>query len=362
MEIPLFKKEHFNLINQLASEQKPFVIYRMPGENESHIFIPSHIETLHTPIHLSASEGFLFVPFNEDQPAVYFTQPISPEKLSALQNKEITTDDLPGETNKETYVKLVNQAIDYMHAGKAKKIVVSGVFRQTWGGPMHSSQLFENLCNLYPEAYCYLSMIPGYGLWAGASPETLIQWENGILQTMALAGTLPQNSQLEWGIKEAQEHNWVVTYIDETLYKEIGHKAIINGPEEITAGKARHLCTRFRTECSNLQALRTAFALHPTPAVGGVPREETKHFILENEPHARELYTGFAGLISNQQVHLFVNLRCAKLGTTEACIFAGGGITPSSNAEDEWNEINLKKGTLSAALSMTLAPIQTKNP
>jgi len=359
MKVPEYRKEHQNLLNQLSISGQPFIVYRMPGEDTAYIFIPTHIDTITSLEQMSEREGFVFAPFLPTEPAILFTEPIPPESFRAYVQIRPEGEIFPSETQRPMYLNLVNKAIAFMQEGNAKKVVVSGVFRQAWGGCNRSSIFFENLCNLYPEAYCYLARVPGYGLWAGASPETLIHWENGWLQTMALAGTLPVNSHHEWGLKEAQEHNWVVTFIEEMLKREMDRLPEITGPQELRAGSARHLCTRFRIECSARQALQTAFALHPTPAVCGIPVREALQFISENEKHPRELYTGFAGLISNQRLHLFVNLRCAKLGSAEAFIFAGGGITPDSKAEDEWDEITLKSGTLSAALLSTLAPTQT---
>lgn len=359
MKVPEYRKEHQNLLNQLSLSGQPFVVYRMPAEATAYIFIPTDIDTITSSVQMSDREGFVFAPFIPGQPAILFTEPASPESFSVHEQIQPEEDLFPTETERESHLRLVNKAITLMQMGKAEKVVVSGIFRQAWGGYERSSLLFESLCSLYPEAFCYIARIPGYGLWVGASPETLIYWENGWLQTMALAGTLPVNSQREWSIKEAEEHNWVVAFIGNTLNREMGRLPEIAGPEELRAGKARHLCTRFRIECSAGQALQTAFALHPTPAVCGLPIQEALQFISENETHPRELYTGFAGLISNQRLHLFVNLRCAKLGSAEAFIFAGGGITPASKAEDEWDEITLKSGTLSAALLSTLAPTQT---
>ncbi len=359
MKVPEYRKEHQNLLNQLSFSGQPFVVYRMPGEATAYIFIPTDINTITSSEQISEREGFVFAPFIPGQPTILFTEPVSPESFRVNMQIKPEEEKFPSETQRTIFLNLVDKAIAFMQEGNVKKVVLSGVFRQAWGGYNRSSILFENLCNLYPEAYCYLARVPGYGLWAGASPETLIQWENGWLQTMALAGTLPVNSHGEWGLKEAQEHNWVVTYIEATLKKGIDRLPEITGPHELRAGNARHLCTRFRIECSAGKALQTAFALHPTPAVCGIPAREALQFISENEKHPRELYTGFAGLISNQRLHLFVNLRCAKLGSAEAFIFAGGGITPASKTEDEWDEIALKSETLSAALLSTLAPTQT---
>ncbi len=359
MEVPLYEKKHQDLLNFLALNKYPFVVYRQPGEIVDHLFIPSIVETLTSAEQLSGREGFLFAPFIPNQPFIFFSHPLSPPIVSLMQEPMPCEEDFPLESERDSHAQLINQTMDYIHLGEAHKVVISGIFRQAWGGPGTSAKLYETLCTLYPEAYCYLAWVPGFGLWAGASPEVLIRWKNNVLQTMALAGTLPTANNTDWRLKEAEEHNWVVAYIDHSLRNHIGHQPEIKGPEEIKAGTARHLCTRFQVQSSQTQALQAAFALHPTPAVCGFPQKTALQFILKNETHKRELYTGFAGCVSNHQIDLFVNLRCAKLGPAQAYIFVGGGITRYSVAEDEWDEINLKRATLSAALLPTLTTTQT---
>lgn len=356
MEVPEYRKEHQPLINHLATSGYPFVVYRMPGDTQAHIFIPGEIDTFSQPQRWDGKEGFLFAPFLPDEPSVLFLRPIHPAEFASKAQVQITELPALNETVRYAHIQLIEKALRFMRESNVKKVVLSGVFRQSWGGIHRSALLFESLCMLNPQAYCYLAFVPGYGIWAGASPETLVRWEDGQMQTMALAGTLPSVSDTAWSLKEAQEHDWVVNYIEEILKQETGSLPKMRGPEEVNAGAARHLCTRFQVDCSQTDALRMALRLHPTPAVCGVPKEQALLFIKENEPHSRGLYTGFAGLVSNQQIRLFVNLRCARLDATEAYIFAGGGITASSEAETEWDEINLKRKTLSAALLQTLSP------
>tara|TARA_R110002050_G_scaffold282950_1_gene431081 strand:- start:217 stop:594 length:378 start_codon:yes stop_codon:yes gene_type:complete len=109
-------------------------------------------------------------------------------------------------------------------------------------------------------------------------------------------------------------------------------------------------------------------ALHPTPAVCGLPKKTTKEFILKNENYNRAYYTGFLGELNfkeetsrsgNQrnkenQVYktiknttsLYVNLRCMQLEDTKAYIYVGGGITQDSDPNKEWEETVAKSNTM----------------
>ena len=98
-------------------------------------------------------------------------------------------------------------------------------------------------------------------------------------------------------------------------------------------------------------------ALHPTPAVCGLPRVKANNFILKNENYKRTFYTGFLGELnlkdseSNVQYsQLYVNLRCMEVDENKASIFVGGGITKDSNAEKEWEETVFKTKTMKRVL------------
>ena len=116
-------------------------------------------------------------------------------------------------------------------------------------------------------------------------------------------------------------------------------------PETVTAGNIAHLKTTFNIQ-TNKTPVELANLLHPTPAVCGLPEKTAKDFILKNEGHSREFYTGFLGIINDRSCSLFVNLRCMQLFKNENWLYVGGGITSLSNADKEWRETELKAQTL----------------
>ena len=93
-----------------------------------------------------------------------------------------------------------------------------------------------------------------------------------------------------------------------------------------------------------------AIGLHPTPAVNGVPKEQSKQLIkeieLEGSNQDRSIYTGFIGLASETYSKLYVNLRCCQLTKNNAHIYVGGGFTLQSDVESEWEETERKSETL----------------
>ncbi len=88
-------------------------------------------------------------------------------------------------------------------------------------------------------------------------------------------------------------------------------------------------------------------ALHPTPAVCGLPKERALELIYKTEMHNREYYAGYCGPINYQgKTDLFVNLRCMKILPDKLALYIGGGLTAKSDPEKEWEETVLKANTL----------------
>ena len=90
--------------------------------------------------------------------------------------------------------------------------------------------------------------------------------------------------------------------------------------------------------------------MHPTPAVCGFPKKESKDFILKNERYDRAFYTGFLGELNMSTSELYVNLRCMEIEKESIHIYVGGGITKESDPEKEWNETVAKSKTIKGVL------------
>jgi isochorismate synthase len=87
--------------------------------------------------------------------------------------------------------------------------------------------------------------------------------------------------------------------------------------------------------------------LHPTSAVCGMPLETAVDFLKKNEAYDRQFYAGFLGPVNvNEDINIFVNLRCLQLTETHAILYAGAGITVDSIPEQEWQETEMKLNTL----------------
>ena len=268
---------------------------------------------------------------------------------------------------KSHHIALVEKAIKSIEKGDFRKVVLS---RKALVALEHSPvTLFKNLLSRYDTALCYLWFHPKVGLWLGATPEILLKTRNRRLTTMSLAGTQTFEGDIHptWGQKEREEQKLVTDYIEDALEDQVLHLER-SETETVRAGELLHLRTKLTGILKDNSLESIIKALHPTPAVCGLPKTITKDFIIENEGYNREYYTGFLGELNlydkkqrnanraNQENQayrsvvktstLFVNLRCMQIKNEQAHIYVGGGITKDSNPEREWEETVAKSKTM----------------
>ena len=207
--------------------------------------------------------------------------------------------------------------------------------------------LFEKACESYPRVMVALVFTPQSGLWLTATPEVLLAGGDGQWQTMALAGTLAYKDDLRWSDKNIQEQRYVATYIVKQLER-FTSDFTEEGPYTVRAGHLAHLRSDFRfTLYNNTRVGELLQALHPTPAVCGLPKEAAFEFIQQYEHHRRSYYSGFMGpLAIDQSTHLFFTLRCMQIFRNAYRLYAGGGLLKDSVEEQEWLETETKLDTM----------------
>ena len=255
----------------------------------------------------------------------------------------------PPEINKETYLKNAEGMLKAIQLIGMKKVVFSRV-KHTEFSADKVIHFFNDLCNKYPKAFVYLASSPLFGTWIGASPEILLEVHGNHVFTMSLAATKSTENAEEWNQKELLEQQYVTDFILESLSENGIDSYDQNGPYTFEAGPVKHLRTDISFDLGSLTPIEITTALHPTPAVSGLPRALAIEMIEAVEKHDlnydRSLYTGFLGKISTDETKLYVNLRCCQLFSDTACLYLGGGFTKDSIVEDEWEETERKSKTL----------------
>lgn len=340
--------EQFGSIETHWNNKLPLVAYRKPKANEV-ISILQNDAKIHYAKDFNES-GFVFAPFEKDSPAIL----IRPDKMHSheysFHDVELYKPTFGSEVEKgkEYHLEIVRKGIEEIAHTKLQKVVLSRKIEV----PVKTSpiQIFDRVLSCYPNALCYLWYHPKIGLWIGATPELLLLKQNSTINTTSLAGTMKNASGDKpiWGKKELEEQEMVTHHISEEL-KRFVPDLYVGKVNSVKAGNLWHLRTSISGTIDDYDLKSIIDALHPTPAVCGLPVHEAASFIRNNENYKREYYTGFLGelnLDKDKTAHLFVNLRCMQIRDAVASLYVGGGITCDSNPEHEWMETIHKSETM----------------
>lgn len=350
-------------------QQIPFVSYRLPLEEKvvtlvQHHSFPDKVKDING---LTHKQGFVVAPFRQtDACATWFLSPdcvfigneiddVYIDKLAANNRflNQIAAKCELQTTSFEEYTTNVAQAIHAINNAEFHKVVLSKVRVEKLPLDFSAADFFHKLCEKYLHALVYLIQIPEVGCWVGATPEPLMVIEDGLVKTVSLAGTQVATDvdidAYRWGDKEIEEQFIVTDFVEKTL-KSLGVSDLNKqGPENYRAANLIHLKTAFEFPESVLNGRLNDFvsSLHPTPSVGGLPKDEAGAFIRTHEQHPRSYYSGFLGPINIYgKTDLFVNLRCMQLFDKQYVLYSGAGITSSSEPEKEWVETDNKMLTM----------------
>lgn len=249
-------------------------------------------------------------------------------------------------TSRGAFERAVAQARQECVTGPLEKVVLSRTIRLEVGAE-DAGALFVEAANARPDAFVALVSTPEHGLWLGATPERLMLAENDSIRVDAIAGTVPiTTAAMEpggWGEKERHEQRVVTKSITGSLI-DLGARTItVEGPDVLVAGPVAHLRTSIAATLENRTVEELVNAIHPTPAVGGLPTGLALDRIQALEDGDRELYAGFWGPWSaDGRMELFVNIRCMRVYADHAEMHVGAGITKGSVPAQEWEETEYK--------------------
>ncbi len=254
-----------------------------------------------------------------------------------------------------------------IRAGRFEKVVAAS---RTWVDAPATIDEVEVLARLafdYPDCHRFLFRRGDQAL-VGASPETLFRKKGSYITTQALAGTLRagadesvdelQVQALLASKKDHHEHDIVVREILARLGPLTAELSAATRPEIRRVGNLIHLDTPISGRVENsVLPVDILGALHPTPAVGGVPQQAAIEFISRVEPHSRGWYTGPVGWIDEKGDGEFaVAIRCGVISGREAFVYAGAGIVADSDPDAEYREAELKSEPLLHSMGVEPSP------
>lgn len=268
----------------------------------------------------------------------------------------------------------VSRARDQLAApnNSLHKVVLARALRLVADAPLDGRTVLRRLMAADPAAYGYLVDLTAAGAdhegaaLVGASPELLAARRGDRVECRPFAGSAPRSADpdtdaangaaLAASAKDRHEHQLVIETIRTALEPLCDELAIAAEPELSRTAAVWHLCTPIsgRLRDSSTTAIDLALALHPTPAVGGVPTRAATRLIAELEGD-RGFYAGAVGWCDARgDGRWVVSIRCAQLSADRrsALAHAGGGIVAESDPDAEVAETTTKFATILDALEV----------
>ncbi|QSW98808.1 isochorismate synthase [Haloterrigena alkaliphila] len=256
-------------------------------------------------------------------------------------------------TSREDWTEQVETALERIDRGDLTKVVLAQSLSVDLDGSVDVPETLERLRRRYPNCYRFLIGHETGRTFFGAPPERLVAKRGTRVETEALAGSVPRGEtpeadeayadEMRDSDKVRREHGLVAEAIraqlepfardltvDDRTIRRLANIQHLQTPIEATLEGDRHV-------------LELVEALHPTPAVGGVPPAAAWETIRDAETFDRGWYAAPIGWFDAVGDGEFaVGLRSGIATDETVTLFAGSGIVADSDPDEEWDEVQLK--------------------
>jgi isochorismate synthase len=333
-------------LEEHRSKDLPWVCFSLPHQNEVKLVLQSTQDLIYAD---DQSTGFMVAPFdNASQKPLLFRPDAQWDSMRSLlgdvtkpnQQMELS------ESDRKDHEARVEQALQAIDAHALTKVVLARTI--DCEGAYDSWLIFRRMLHAYPAAMVAIWSHPRVGMWLCATPERLLRTSKQLMETVALAGTSSASSleDVVWGEKEIQEQRWVTQDLDNSL-RSLGLSPVIHPLQTVQAGPIFHLAQTINAEREGVDLETLISVLHPSPAIGGLPRAAALKMIKSLEKEDRAFYAGYLGWIdAGNQADLYVTLRCLSWKNDRVKLYVGGGIVAGSNPGLEWEETQAKARVL----------------
>ncbi|HWP61958.1 MAG TPA: isochorismate synthase, partial [Candidatus Binatia bacterium] len=269
-----------------------------------------------------------------------------------------------GQPDRRTWEAAVARAAGAVSRGRIDKLVLARRVDVAAAAPIDVPATLRRLTATAPTATIF-ALSPSASperVFLGASPERLVEVRGRRFRTIALAGTIgrgqdaAEDDRLAAALlaseKDREEHAVVVAMLRSTLEPVSESVEVGRGPEIVRLRTVMHLATPIAGRLRDgEEILGLVERLHPTPAVGGWPREAALALLGEEEELDRGWYAGPVGWLDTAGDGEFVvGIRSGVVEGARASLFAGCGIVADSEPDREWEESELKLAALAGAL------------
>nr|WP_285817823.1 isochorismate synthase [Echinimonas agarilytica] len=222
-------------------------------------------------------------------------------------------------------------------------------------------QLLQTWQRQQPHCYHFGIQTNEHSSFFGCSPERLFHRQQQHLQTEALAGTCSRHQdaaqtarmadQLMQDQKNILENRLVADDIQQQLTPLTEHLSIESPAHLVELTQVSHLCRDIHAQLkANVSDQDLLQALHPTAAVGGLPRQSAQQYLIKHEPVKRGWYAGVFGMVGDESSEYCVTIRSIQQHNRELSLYTGAGIVEGSEPCSEWHELNSKLASAMAVV------------
>ncbi|WKA56064.1 isochorismate synthase [Planococcus shixiaomingii] len=278
--------------------------------------------------------------------------------IHAAQVSELATYEKPvvverQEMKKEQYMQSIEKVKAIIKANQAEKVVIARALKLKYEKTLSPSAALYQVSKEQPESFLF-GIEAEDQFFFGATPERLVKVENRKALSTCLAGSTPRGKTVESDAQLAEElmrdrknrseHQYVVSMISQVFKKHCEETVVPRTPSLMKIRDIQHLYTPVKGE---LRLGSTLFDLvrdlHPTPALGGEPKQAALSLIRQYESMNRGFYAAPIGWVDAEGNGEFaVAIRSALINEKEAYLYAGGGIVEDSTPESEYLETWVK--------------------
>ena len=269
-------------------------------------------------------------------------------------NGQVTVASTRTESERSVWEAAVTDALAAISSGQVSKVVLARTIDVITESRLDPVEVVQHLWEENRGSHVFL-FEPADGCpLVGAAPETVATMSRREFHATAVAGTVARGetpeeqaalaARLLASEKDAVEHRIALDDMVARLGP-LAHEVHAQPePHVLTLARIQHLETEIRARVpEESTVLKVLEALHPTPAVCGLPRDDALEFLSRKEPFERGWYSGPVGWFDVEGNGVFAPaLRCAVARDHEWRLFAGAGIVAGSDPRLEWEETSIK--------------------
>jgi len=255
--------------------------------------------------------------------------------------------------NQSDWIQSITQLTRQISDAHVRKVVLARRMDIAFSETPNPFLFIRHFLQMKSPAYFFCLQFTATSAFVGSSPERLLARTGRTVSSEALAGTRRRGKSLEEDLalkrdlltstKERHEHQLVQDHIQTALAPFCDDLESATEPTVLPLILVQHLLQVTTGHLrDDIQDAALVKALHPTPAVGGVPTQAALDLIRSFEAFDRGWYAAPVGIISRDHVDLSVAIRSGLLHGSTLSLYCGAGIVEHSDPLSEWEETETK--------------------